>query len=165
MTQTALKVEARGDREIVITRSLNAPRALVFDAYTKPELLRKWLLGPPGWEMTVCEVDLRVGGAYRYAWRNQKGTVMGMGGVMREIVPPERLVSTEKFDDPWYPGEGVGTLVLTEEGGRTTITQTILYESTEARDTVLRSPMESGLAAGYDRLEQLLSSMSSQPQQ
>lgn len=165
MSQTALKVEARGDREIVITRSLNAPRTLVFDAYTKPELLRKWLLGPPGWEMTVCEVDLRVGGAYRYVWRNQKGTVMGMGGVMREIVPPERLVSTEKFDDPWYPGEGVGTLVLTEEGGRTTITQTILYESTEARDTVLRSPMESGLAAGYDRLEQLLSSMSSQPQQ
>jgi uncharacterized protein YndB with AHSA1/START domain len=163
MSQTALKVEAKGDREIVITRSLNAPRALVFDAYTKPELLRKWLLGPPGWEMTVCEVDLRVGGAYRYAWRNQNGTVMGMGGVMREIVPPERLVSTEKFDDPWYPGEGIGTLVLTEEGGRTTITQTILYESTEARDMVLRSPMESGLAAGYDRLEQLLSSMSSKP--
>lgn len=155
----ALRVVAQGDREIVITRSLKAPRSLVFDAFTKPELLRKWLLGPPGWTMIVCEVDLRVGGAYRYVWKNTKGTVMGMGGVMREIVPPERLVSTEKFDDPWYPGEGVGTLILTETSGRTTITQTILYESAEARDTVLRSPMESGLAAGYDRLEELMLSM------
>ena len=81
----ALRVVAQGDREIVITRSLNAPRSLVFDAFTKPELLRKWLLGPPGWTMIVCEVDLRVGGAYRYVWKNTKGTVMGMGGVMREI--------------------------------------------------------------------------------
>ena len=87
----ALKVVAHGDREIVITRSLNAPRTLVFDAFTKPELLRKWLLGPPGWTMIVCEVDLRVGGAYRYVWQNTKGTVMGMGGVMHEIVPPERV--------------------------------------------------------------------------
>ena len=79
-----------------------------------------------------------------------------MGGVFREIKPPERLVSTEKFDDPWYPGEGVGTIVLVEQRGKTLLTQTVRYESRAARDAVLQSPMESGLAAGYDRLEDLL---------
>jgi uncharacterized protein YndB with AHSA1/START domain len=81
---------------------------------------------------------------------------MGMGGVYREIVAPERVVATEKFDEAWYPGEAVGTLVLVEQGGRTTVTQTVLYESREARDDVLKSGMESGVAASYDRLAELL---------
>ena len=81
-----------------------------------------------------------------------------MGGVFREIVPPERIVSTEKFDESWYPGEAVGTVVLTEEGGKTTLTQTVQYQSREAREAVLKSPMESGVAAGYDRLAELLAS-------
>jgi uncharacterized protein YndB with AHSA1/START domain len=81
-----------------------------------------------------------------------------MDGVFREIVPPERIVSTEKFDEAWYPGEAVGTVVLTEEGGKTTLTQTVQYQSREAREAVMKSPMESGVAAGYDRLEELLAS-------
>jgi uncharacterized protein YndB with AHSA1/START domain len=154
----ALKVTTRGDREIVMTRVLDAPRSMVFDAFTKPELVRRWLLGPEGWSMPVCEIDLRVGGTYRYVWRHAKGHEMGMGGEFREIVPPERIVSTEKFDEAWYPGEAVGTLVLTERDGKTTITQTVLYQSREAREAVLKSPMESGVAAGYDRLAELLAS-------
>jgi uncharacterized protein YndB with AHSA1/START domain len=84
---------------------------------------------------------------------------MGMGGVYREIAAPARLVATEKFDQPWYPGEAVGTTVLVEQGGKTTITQTVLYQSREARDAVLKSGMERGVAASYDRLSELLASL------
>jgi uncharacterized protein YndB with AHSA1/START domain len=154
-----LKLTTRGDREIVMTRDFNAPRTLVFDAFTKPELLKQWLLGPPGWAMPVCEIDLRVGGAYRYVWRQiSDGQEMGMGGVFREIAAPERVVTTGKFDEAWYPGEAVGTLVLVEHSGITTITQTLLYQSREARDAVLKSGMEKGVAASYDRLEDVLAS-------
>jgi uncharacterized protein YndB with AHSA1/START domain len=153
------QIRAQGEREIVMTRDFDAPRKLVFDAFTKPELVKRWLLGPPGWTMPVCEIDLRVGGAYRFVWKSEKdGSEMGMGGVYKEIVVPERIVSTETFDQPWYPGEGLGTLVLIEKNGRTTLTQTLLYESRAARDGVLRSPMEQGVAASYDRLEELVAS-------
>ena len=155
----ALKVTTRGDREIVITRVFNAPRRLVWDAYTKPELLRRWLTGPPGWSFAVCESEGKVGGKYRYVWQGPNGEIMGMGGVIREIVPPERMVATEKFDQPWYPGEAIGTIVLSEQAGKTTLTQTILYESQEARDAVLRSPMEQGLGMSYDRLAELLATL------
>lgn len=154
-----LKLTTSGDREIVLTRDFDAPRQLVFDAWTKPELVRRWLLGPEGWTMPVCEIDLRVGGAYRYLWRHlQNGAEMGMGGVFREITAPERLVATERFDQSWYPGEAVSTLMLVEQSGRTTLTQTVRYESRAARDVVLKSPMEHGVAASYDRLEELLAS-------
>jgi uncharacterized protein YndB with AHSA1/START domain len=151
-----LKLTTRGDREIVMTRVFDAPRNLVFDAFTKPELVRRWLLGPEGWSMPVCEIDLRVGGSYRYVWRHTSGNEMGMGGVFKEIVPPERIVSTEKFDEAWYPGDAVGTVILTEKDGKTTLTQTVCYQSAEAREAVLKSPMESGVAAGYNRLAELL---------
>ena len=152
-----LKLTTRGDREIVITRAFDAPRKLVFDAFTKPELVKQWLLGPDGWSMPVCEIDLKVGGKYRYVWRRDKdGTEMGMGGVYREIVAPERIVATEKFDQSWYPGEALGTFVLAEQAGKTTLTETILYESREARDGVLKSGMKKGVVASYDRLEKLL---------
>jgi uncharacterized protein YndB with AHSA1/START domain len=155
-----LKLTTHGDRAIVMTRDVNAPRRLIFDAFTKPELVKQWLLGPPGWSMPVCEIDLRVGGTYRYVWRRDSdGSEMGLGGVYREIVPQERIVSTEVFDKAWYPGEAVGTLVLTEQNGITTITQTVLYQSREARDGVLKSPMESGVAASYDRLAALVASL------
>jgi uncharacterized protein YndB with AHSA1/START domain len=150
------KVTTPSDREIAITRVFNAPRHLVFDALTKPELVKQWLLGPPGWTMPICEIDLRVGGAFRYVWRKQDGTEMGMGGVYREIAPPERLVGTERFDDPWYKGEAVGTHVLVEQDGKTTLTLTVLYESKEVRDGVLKSGMERGVEASYDRLAELL---------
>jgi uncharacterized protein YndB with AHSA1/START domain len=154
-----LKLTTQGDREIVMTREFNAPPRLVFDAFTKPELVKQWLLGPPGWSMPVCQIDLKVGGTYRYVWRQDSdGSEMGMGGVFREIVPQERVVCTEVFDKVWYPGEAVGTLVLSEHGGITTITQTVLYQSREARDGILKSGMEKGVAASYDRLAELLAS-------
>jgi uncharacterized protein YndB with AHSA1/START domain len=154
-----LKIAARGDREIVMTRQFNAPRRLVFDAFTKPELVKQWLHGPPGWSMPVCEIDLKVGGAYRYLWRRHSdGKEMGMGGVFREVVPQERIVSTEIFDQAWYPGEALGTFLFSEVGGKTAVTQTMLYESREARDGVLKSDMESGVTASYNRLAQLVES-------
>ncbi|HEY6784117.1 MAG TPA: SRPBCC family protein [Gemmatimonadales bacterium] len=152
---TQLRIVALSDREIQITRGFNAPRKLVFDAYTKPELVRKWLFGPPGWTFKVCEIDLRVGGKYRYVWSGPEGE-MGMGGVYRDIKPPERIVSTEKFDQAWYPGEAVGTVVMTETNGKTLVTTTVRYESRDARDAVMRSPMERGLRAGFDRLAELV---------
>ena len=156
-TVGALEISTPSDREIVMTRSFNAPRAMVFDAWTKPELIRRWLGAFAGWSFDVCEVDLRVGGTYRFVWKNGS-TKMGMGGVYREIVVPERIVSTEKFDDPWYEGEAVGTMQLVEEGGRTTLIQTVEYSSKEVRDAVLQSPMETGVAASYDQLEKVLAS-------
>ena len=156
----SFKLTTRGDREIEVRRDFNAPRELVFDAFTKPELVRRWLLGPPGWTMPVCEIDLRAGGSYRYVWRNEStGIEMGMGGVIREVVRPERLAGTEKFDDSWYPGEAIDTTVFEESGGITKIKVTVLYESKEARDTASRSGMEQGMAAGYSRLEELLPSL------
>ena len=160
MNPGKLKITTQGDRAIVMTRDLNAPRRLVFDAFTKPELVKQWLLGPPGWSMPVCEIDLKVGGAYRYLWRRDSdGIEMGMGGVFREIVPHERIVSTEVFDQAWYPGQAVGTFVFTERGGITTITQTVLYDTREARDGVLKSDMESGVTASYEKLAALVESL------
>jgi uncharacterized protein YndB with AHSA1/START domain len=153
-----LKISANGDRDLVMTRSFDAPRGLVFEALTKPDLVKRWLYGPEGWSMTVCEIDLRVDGRYRYQWRHINGNEMGMGGVYREVVVPEKIVSTEKFDQAWYPGEAVGTILLTEQGGLTLLMQTVRYDTREARDAVLKSPMESGVSLGYDRLEQLLHS-------
>jgi len=156
MTSSTLKVTTPTDREIVMTRVFDAPRTLVFEALTKPALLKRWFLGPPGWTLAVCEIDLRVRGAYRYVWRGEKGE-MGMGGIFQEIAPPERIVATEAFDQGWYPGNNaLVTQALTERSGKTTLTLSVMYESKDARDAVLRSPMESGVAAAYDRLAELL---------
>jgi uncharacterized protein YndB with AHSA1/START domain len=154
-----LRVMTPSDREIVMTRVFLAPRNLVFDALTKPDLVKRWLWGPDGWSMPVCEIDLKVGGKYRYVWRHTDGREMGMGGVYREIVPPERVVSTELFDEDWTGGEVLGTLALSEQGGKTTLTQTLLYPSREVRDNVLKSGMERGVAVSYDRLDEVLESI------
>lgn len=151
-----LQVTAPSDREIVMTRVFDAPRQLVFDAHTKPDLVRRWLLGPPGWTMPVCEIDLRVGGRFRYVWRKDDGAEMGMGGVFREIVRPERIVHTELFDQDWTGGETVSTTRFTERDDRTTLTITTLYSSKEARDGALKSGMTDGMEVGYARLDELL---------
>jgi uncharacterized protein YndB with AHSA1/START domain len=155
----SFKVSTPTDHEIQVTRDFHAPRQLVFDAFTKPDLVRRWLLGPPGWTMPVCEIDLKVGGTYRYVWRKTGAKDMGIGGIFREIVPPERLVATERFDESWYPGDALDTTVFVEEGDIAKVTITMLYESKEARDTARRSGMEHGMAAGYNRLEEQLSTM------
>lgn len=151
-----LQLSTPSDREIVATRVFNAPRRLVFDTLTKPELLKRWFFGPGGWSLDVCEVDLRAGGVYRYLWRGPNGMEMGMRGVHQEVVPPEKIVCTQLFDQGWTGGEAVGTMVLTEKDGKTTLTNTLLYSSREIRDAVLKTPMEKGMAAGYDRLEAFL---------
>jgi uncharacterized protein YndB with AHSA1/START domain len=156
----SFKIITPGDRELEIHRDFNAPRHMVFDAFTKPELVRRWLLGPDGWTMPVCDIDLRVGGAYRYVWKKEStGMQMGLGGVFREVDPPRRLVATEKFDDAWYPGEALNTTVFDEKAGVTRVRLTVQYESKEARDTASRSGMEHGMIAGYNRLEEVLASL------
>ena len=155
-----LKVTTPSDREVQMVRVFDAPRRLVFDALTKPELLKRWFHGPPGWELVVCEFDARVGGAYRYVWRGPEGAEMGMGGTLREIKPPERIVSTEKFDQSWYPGEAIGTITLVERSGKTTLTMTVRYDSREARDVALKSGMDQGVSAGYEGLARLLETLS-----
>jgi uncharacterized protein YndB with AHSA1/START domain len=151
-----LKLATRGDREIVMTRVFNAPRNLVWDAFTKPDLLKRWLYGPSDWSLAECTMGTKPGDKYRYLWQGPNGERMGAGGVVREIVPPERMVVTERFDDPWYTGEMVGMIEFAEHDGKTTLTQTLLYESREARDMVLKSGMEDGLAMSYDRLADVL---------
>ena len=148
-----LKVTTPSDCEIVLTRVFDAPRHLVFDAFSKPELLKRWF-GPRGWSLVVCEVDLRVGGGFRFVLRSPDGKEMGMCGVYREITPPERSVHMESFDD--YPGESQVTAVFVEQGGKTTLTATVLYPSREVRDAVIQSGMEHGAAESYDRLAELL---------
>ena len=154
----SLNVTTPSDREILITREFNAPRAKVWEALSRPDLLRKWLLGPPGWEMTACESDVRVGGTFRHAWAGPGGAALAMHGVYREVAPPERIVRTETFDTGCPPqmGEQVGTLILTERGGKTVMTLTLAYPSKEARDGAVSSGMEHGMAAGYRRLDEVL---------
>lgn len=151
-----LKLTTRGDRTIVMTREFDAPRALVYEAMTTPELLKQWFR-QPGWDLVVCEIEMKVGGKYRYVWK-VGDYEMGLGGVMTEVDPPKRWAATEKFDQAWYPGEASSSIELTEKDGRTTLTQTVTYSSKEALEAVLKSPMESGVSTGYDRLEAFLAS-------
>jgi len=155
-----LQLTTPTDREITFRRVFAAPRRHVFDAFTQPDLLRQWFFGVPGGSLAVCEVALRPGDSFRYVWRSPDGTEMGMGGRCLEFVTPAKIVATEKFDQAWYPGEAVGTITLDEEAGVTTLTQTIRYESQAARDAVLKTPVEHGVALGYDRLAKLLESLS-----
>ena len=151
-----LEVTTPSPREVVLTRVFDPPRHLVYEALTRPELVKRWF-GPHGWSLVVCEIDLRVGGTWRYVLEGPDGRSMGMGGEYHEIVPGERTVHTESFDD--YPGDSVVTVVLTEHEGRTTLTGTVRYESQEVRDAVIASGMEHGAAETYDRLAELLPSL------
>jgi uncharacterized protein YndB with AHSA1/START domain len=148
------------DREIAMTRDFNAPRKLVYEALTTPKLLTCWMLGPPGWIMTTCELQPKVGGKYRYEWKNERDQqTMGMGGTFTEVVAGERLVATERFDEAWYPGEGLVAQTLKESGGKTTLSILLRYESKDARDGALKVPMDQGMEAGYVRLDALLAEM------
>src|ERR1700722_10143276 len=160
MAPGKLQVTTPSDREITMTRVFDAPRSLVFDCWTKPELITRWLSGPDGWSFAVCEVDLRVGGAYRFVWRNQEGIEMGMGGVYREISRPERIVNTQLFDQDWTGGETIGTMTLTESNGKTKLHNVIVYSSKEARDGALQTGMTDGMQAGYQNLDTLLETLS-----
>lgn len=156
MSPSKLTFITQGDREVVFTRAFAASRDMVFDCMTKPDLVKRWLLGPPGWTMPVCEIDLRVGGKFRYVWRNQDGRDMAMAGVYREIAAPERIVHNEVFDDDWTGGETTVTSTLTETGGRTTLITSVIYANEKARQGALVSGMVDGMEHGYGRLDALL---------
>lgn len=151
----ALTVTTPGDRDIVLTREFDAPRHLVFAAFTRPDLITRWY-GARGWQLVECEMDLRVGGRWRFVSRGPDGTTMGQSGVYREITPPERLVWTELFDDQSYPGETLVRHEFVERAGRTTLTSTLRYATREGRDTVLRYPMTRGVGESFDRLADVL---------
>ncbi len=161
--KNTLKVTTPTDREIVMTRDFDAPRHMVWEAMVKPDLIKRWLFLPPGWEMTTCDEDVRVGGSYRWAWAGPDGkTAMVMHGVYREVVPPERIARTEIFEMGCVPQEGeqLVTIVFTEQAGKTTLTLTALYPSKEARDGMIASGMERGVSAGYDKMEEMLAASS-----
>ena len=145
------------DREIVVTRVFNAPRNLVFEAWTNPKYLPHWMLGPDGWTMPVCEIDLRPGGSWHFVWRHSNGKEMEMRGEYREVTPPERVVSSESWGPDWP--ETLNTVVFSEHAGKTSATITMLYASKEARDAALKTGMKQGMALSYARLENYLSSL------
>jgi uncharacterized protein YndB with AHSA1/START domain len=154
-----LTVTTPSDLEVQAIRIFSAPRRLVFKALTTPDLLMRWMHGPNGWTLAVCEVDLRVGGTFRYVWRKPNGREMGMSGVFREIAPPTRIVHTEVFDDDWTGGETTVTTLLTERDGTTTLTVTVLYVSKAGRDAALQTNFAMGMEAGYDALAEILPSL------
>lgn len=153
--QTSLPSE----REFTLTRTFDAPRRLVFDAFTKPEMVKQWLWGPPEWPIVHCEIDLRVGGKLRYVWRHKERGDMGLSGVFQEITVPGLLVNTELFDEDWTGGETLVTTVFEERNGRTTVAATVRYSSQAARDAALETPMVEGWSQGHDRLDELLATL------
>jgi uncharacterized protein YndB with AHSA1/START domain len=155
------EVTLPSDREVEVTRSFKAPRDLVYRAYSEPELVRRWMLGPPGWSMPVCEMDLRVGGAYRWRWRNDAdGSEFGFFGVFREVDPPARIVHTEAFDSGSPDGPtgdpAIVTVTMTEQNGITTVTTRMDFGSKEGRDAVMATGMTDGMEQSYQRLDRVL---------
>ncbi len=153
-----LTLEPSGETDVVILRRFDAPRELVFEAFTSAELVPQWMLGPEGWTMPVCEIDLRPGGGYRHVWRKEGEPDLALSGTFVEVQPPERTVARERFNDDWTQGE---TLITTEfeaqEDGGTLMRMTVAFASREAREAATRTGMAVGMEAGYSRLDDLLS--------
>jgi uncharacterized protein YndB with AHSA1/START domain len=162
MTIEKAQVVLPSEREVKVTRSFRAPRALVYRAYTEPQLVQRWLLGPPGWSMPVCEMDVRVGGRYRWRWRSdQDGSEFGFAGTFREVQPASRLVHTEAYDPGTVGGgfpdkDAIVTVSFTEEAGVTTVTTLIDFGSKEARDAAVATGMTDGMEQSYQLLDRLL---------
>jgi len=162
MTLEKAQVTLPSEREVKVMRSFKAPRALVYRAYTEPQLVQRWLLGPPGWSMPVCEMDVRVGGRYRWRWRNdQDGSEFGFAGTFREVQPASRVVHTEAYDpgtltDSYPANEAIVTVTFIEDGGVTTMTSLIDFGSKEARDAAVATGMTDGMEQSYRLLDQVL---------
>jgi uncharacterized protein YndB with AHSA1/START domain len=152
-----LTITTPGDRQIVVTRSFDAPRDLVFLCYSKPELLRRWY-GLPDWTMTVCEIDFRVGGKWRFVSKSPTGYEMGSQGIYTAIDAPARIDQTETYDDNWTGGETTNVVTFTEQDGVTTTVTTVTYATPEARAGAAASPMATGMEIGFKRLDDLLAS-------
>jgi len=166
MIMDKAQVTLPSDREVKVTRSFKAPRALVYRAHTEPDLVRRWLLGPPGWSMPVCEMDVRVDGKYRWRWRNdQDGSEFGFSGTFREVKAPERLVHSEAYEPGTvggsFPGnDALVTVTFTEDGGVTTLTSLIDFGSKEARDAAMATGMTDGMEQSYQLLDKVLTEVS-----
>ena len=159
MTAT-IDIVASGERELVFTRLFEAPPHLVFEAHIVPALMKRWFNGPDGWKLTTCEIDLREGGAFRYVWTHEDGRVIGLSGTYTEVEPPTRLVATELFDDDWTGGGTINRQDFEAVGDdRTRLVTTVTCVSAEARDAMLKSGMETGIAASFDRLDSMLDEM------
>ncbi|MGE0450259.1 MAG: SRPBCC family protein [Vicinamibacterales bacterium] len=156
------QVTLPSDREVMVTRSFRAPRMLVYRAHTEPDLVRRWQLGPPGWSMPVCEMDVRVGGRFRWRWRSDAdGTEFGFTGTFRVVEPAERLVHSEVYDPgtlggPHPENEAIITVTFDEEGGVTTITCLMDFGSKDARDAAVATGMTDGMEMSYQLLDALL---------
>jgi uncharacterized protein YndB with AHSA1/START domain len=166
MTTDKAQVILPSDREVKVTRSFRAPRALVYRAYTEPQLVRRWLLGPPGWSMPVCQMDVRVGGQFQWRWRSEdNGSEFGFTGTFREVQPPSKIVHTEAYDPGTvgggYPGnDAIVTVTFTENDGVTTVTTLIDFGSKEARDAAVATGMTGGMEQSYQLLDRLLDEQS-----
>lgn len=162
MTIEKAQVTLPSDREVQVTRSFKAPRALVFRAYTEPALVRRWMTGFPGWSMPVCDMDVRAGGSYRWRWRNDAdGQEFGFSGTFREVEAPSRIVHSERYDPgtvggDYGEGEAIITLTFTEDGGVTTVTTLMDFGSMEARDAAVKTGMTDGMEYSYQLLERVL---------
>lgn len=150
-----LTITTPGDRQIVVTRTFDAPRDLVFLCYSKPELLRRWY-GMPDWTTFVCEIDFRVGGKWRIGQRSPDGFELASQGLYTAITAPQSIEQTEYYDDNWTQGGTVNLLTLTDDKGVTTATMTITFTSPEARAAAAASPMAAGMEIGFRRLDDLL---------
>ena len=166
MTVDKAQVTLPSDREVEVVRSFKAPRALVFRAYTEPELVRQWMLGPPGWSMPVCEMDVRAGGRFRWRWRSDQGSEeFGFSGTYREVQPPATIVHTEAYEPGTvggsYPGNpALVRVTFAEDAGVTTVTTLVDFGSKEARDNAVATGMTDGMEQSYQLLDRLLAATS-----
>lgn len=163
--QRELKIELRGDTEVVMTRYFAAPRQLVFDCHTKPDLMRRWLIGPPDMVLDILENDLKVGGKYLYVYADPKGNKMGVYGKFLEVIVPEKVANTENYamdmaafnpNAPEDPAATVESRIFTTEGALTLMTHLSKYASAEIRKMVLESGAAEGWAPCYRELDKLL---------
>ena len=160
------QVTLPSEREVQVTRSFRAPRALVYRAYTEPELIRRWMLGPPGWSMPVCEMDVRVGGRYKWRWRcDSDNSEFGFNGTFREVQPPSRLVHSEAYEPGTVGGEfpqgdeALVTVTFEEEDGVTTVTSLMDFGSKASRDAAVSTGMTDGMEMSYQLLDTLLAEL------
>lgn len=155
-----LQVTTPSDTTVVMTRTFDAPRPLVWDTMTKPEYLKRWCYGFEGWSLSRCEDDPRPGGKFVWEWTGPNGESMRMSGENIEFVPPEKSVRTETFEMVGMDCPPMGTqhvtMILVEQGDRTHMTMTLAYDSKDARDGALASGMDDGMEVGYVRLDAIL---------
>ena len=152
-----VEVATPGDSQVVVKRRFNAPLELVWRCYTEPELVKRWLLGPPGWTMPVCEIDLRPGGVYRYRWRSDaEGVEFGFTGVFREIEPEKRITHSEIPEDSPEMGESHNVIEFLPIGDMTELVMTMTYADAAVRESVLATGMTDGMGMSFDLLDTLL---------